>query len=66
MHIFNSGEVEVLAPDERRERVKEFGAGGAIVFKGTGLYQTDYRSDSYKKSAAADKPSGGDSSSSSA
>ena len=40
------------------------GAGGAIVFKGTGFYQTDYRSDSYKKSAAADKPSGGDSSSS--
>jgi putative FmdB family regulatory protein len=40
------------------------GAGAAVVFKGTGFYQTDYRSDSYKKSAAADKPSGGDSSSS--
>jgi len=34
-----------------------FGTGAAIVFKGSGFYQTDYRSDSYKKGAAADKPS---------
>ena len=33
-----------------------FGAGAAIVFKGSGFYQTDYRSESYKKSASADKP----------
>lgn len=33
-----------------------FGTGAAIVFKGSGFYQTDYRSDSYKKQAAADKP----------
>jgi putative FmdB family regulatory protein len=32
------------------------GPGAAVVFKGSGFYQTDYRSDSYKKSAAADKP----------
>ena len=31
------------------------GSGAAIVFKGSGFYQTDYRSDSYKKQAAADK-----------
>lgn len=35
-----------------------FGSGAAIVFKGSGFYQTDYRSESYKKSAAADKTSG--------
>ena len=36
------------------------GAGGAIVFKGSGFYKTDYRSESYKKGAEADKkPSGG-------
>ena len=35
------------------------GAGGAIVFKGSGFYKTDYRSDSYKKGAEADKGSGG-------
>ena len=38
------------------------GAGAAIVFKGSGFYQTDYRSDSYKKAAKADS-SNGDSSS---
>ena len=32
-----------------------FGSGAAIVFKGSGFYQTDYRSDGYKKAAAADK-----------
>lgn len=40
-----------------------FGTGAAVVFKGSGFYQTDYRSDSYKKAAEADKKasSGGDS-----
>lgn len=33
------------------------GPGAAIVFKGSGFYKTDYRSDSYKKAAAADKTS---------
>ena len=31
------------------------GSGAGIIFKGSGFYQTDYRSDSYKKAAAADK-----------
>ncbi len=26
-----------------------------MVFKGSGFYQTDYRSESYKKAAAAEK-----------
>jgi len=29
------------------------GAGGGIVFKGSGFYQTDYRSESYKKGESA-------------
>ena len=32
------------------------GCGSALLFKGEGFYQTDYRSDSYKKRAEADKP----------
>ena len=32
-----------------------FGTGAAVVFKGSGFYQTDYRSESYKKGAKADK-----------
>jgi putative FmdB family regulatory protein len=30
------------------------GTGAAIIFKGSGFYETDYRSDSYKKAAQAD------------
>ncbi|MEM8865240.1 MAG: zinc ribbon domain-containing protein [Planctomycetota bacterium] len=28
-----------------------FGTGAAVVFKGSGFYETDYRSESYKKDA---------------
>jgi len=39
------------------------GTGAGVIFKGGGFYETDYRSDSYKKSAEADKKSSsGDSS----
>ena len=37
------------------ERV--IGLGGGLIFKGSGFYATDYRSDSYKNGAKADKPS---------
>lgn len=37
------------------------GPGAAVVFKGSGFYQTDYRSDSYKKAAAAETPAKSDS-----
>ncbi len=41
-----------------------YGAGAAILFKGSGFYQTDYRSESYKSAAKAEqehaKSSGGD------
>ncbi|MCE7974734.1 MAG: zinc ribbon domain-containing protein [Leptolyngbya sp. PLA1] len=38
----------------RLERL--IGTGAAIIFKGSGFYQTDYRNESYKKAAEADKP----------
>lgn len=31
------------------------GTGAAILFKGSGFYETDYRSESYRKAAEADK-----------
>lgn len=40
-----------------------FGTGAAIVFKGSGFYQTDYRSDSYKRGAEKDKKAKEDTSS---
>ena len=46
------------APAERK-----LSAGAGVLFKGSGFYITDYRSDSYKKAAEADK--GGSSSNSS-
>ncbi len=41
---------ECDAPVTRR-----IGTGGGIIFKGSGFYQTDYRSDGYKKAAKAEK-----------
>src|SRR5207253_4703578 len=34
-----------------------FGAGAAVIFKGSGFYQTDYRSESYKAAAKKDQES---------
>jgi len=34
-----------------------FGTGAAVVFKGSGFYETDYRSESYKKGAEKEKKS---------
>lgn len=33
------------------------GAGAGIIFKGSGFYSTDYRSESYKKAAEKEKES---------
>jgi putative FmdB family regulatory protein len=34
-----------------------FGGGAAVLFKGSGFYETDYRSESYKKAAKAEQES---------
>jgi putative FmdB family regulatory protein len=34
-----------------------FGTGAAILFKGSGFYQTDYRSEAYKSAAKAEQES---------
>jgi putative FmdB family regulatory protein len=41
---------ECGAPAER-----QLSAGAGLLFKGSGFYITDYRSDSYRKAAEADK-----------
>ena len=45
--------VQCGAPAERK-----LSAGAGVLFKGSGFYITDYRSDSYKKAAEADKGGG--------
>jgi putative FmdB family regulatory protein len=41
---------------ERTPVKRLLGAGAGVVFKGSGFYTTDYRSDGYKKAAKADQP----------
>lgn len=36
---------------------RQIGGGAGLIFKGSGFYLTDYRSDSYKKAAEADQKS---------
>jgi putative FmdB family regulatory protein len=51
-------------PECGRKKLRRLiGPGAAIVFKGSGFYTTDYRSESYKKAAAADKAASSPSSS---
>ncbi len=39
----------------QRKLVRLIGTGSGVIFKGSGFYQTDYRSAEYKKSAEAEK-----------
>lgn len=34
---------------------RKIGTGAGLIFKGSGFYQTDYRSDNYHKAAKAEK-----------
>ena len=52
--------VKRKCPECGRNKLRRlFGTGAAIIFKGSGFYQTDYRSKSYKKQAADDKKAAG-------
>lgn len=41
----------------KRKVKRLIGTGAGIIFKGSGFYQTDYRSESYKKGAESEKKS---------
>ena len=45
-----------ICPECGGEVERLIGTGGGLIFKGSGFYITDNRSDSYKKGAKADKP----------
>ena len=48
-----------VCPKCRKKRVeRKIGTGGAVIFKGGGFYETDYRSESYKSGAEAEKKAG--------
>src|SRR5437773_12428842 len=43
-------------PQCRKKKLRRLlGGGAAIIFKGSGFYETDYRSESYKTAAKADE-----------
>jgi putative FmdB family regulatory protein len=53
-----TAEPETKCPECKKKKLRRLiGTGAAVMFKGSGFYQTDYRSESYKKSAASDKKS---------
>jgi putative FmdB family regulatory protein len=53
-----SADPEKKCPACKKKKAKRLiGTGAGLIFKGSGFYLTDYRSDSYKKSAAADSKS---------
>ena len=41
----------------KKELKRLIGTGAGIIFKGSGFYQTDYRSESYKKAEKSEKSS---------
>ena len=41
---------------QRRKVRRLIGTGAGVIFRGSGFYATDYRSESYKKAAEKDKP----------
>lgn len=44
--------VKRKCPECKKPKLRRlFGTGAAVVFKGSGFYETDYRSESYKKGA---------------
>lgn len=43
-----------ICPSCKGHIVRVISGGAGFLFKGTGFYQTDYRSAAYKKAAAAD------------
>jgi predicted nucleic acid-binding Zn ribbon protein len=47
-----------MCPNCGKKRLKRLiGTGAGIIFKGSGFYQTDYRSESYKKAEKSEKSS---------
>lgn len=53
-----SAPVKKKCPECGKLKLKRLiGSGSAVVFKGSGFYETDYRSESYKNDAKAAKES---------
>ncbi len=50
-----SDEPLTKCPECKKKKLRRlFGTGAGIIFKGSGFYETDYRSESYKSAAKKD------------
>ena len=58
MQSFKADPLKVCPKCKQEALRRLFGTGAAILFKGSGFYETDYRSESYKKAAKAEQEAG--------
>ena len=52
---FSAGTLRKCPECKKLKLKRLIGSGAGILFKGSGFYETDYRSESYKKAAAGDQ-----------
>ncbi len=57
MQSFKEDPLTVCPSCKKKKLRRLFGTGAAVLFKGSGFYETDYRSESYKSAAQADSTS---------
>lgn len=53
---FQDAELTKCPKCKKKKLRRLLGAGAAIIFKGSGFYETDYRSESYKSGEKAEAP----------
>ncbi len=56
-HSIKAPPISVCPKCKKRKVARKLGIGGAVIFKGGGFYETDYRSESYKKGESASRES---------
>jgi putative FmdB family regulatory protein len=54
MQAFSEEPLKKCPACKKKKLERLFGTGAAVVFKGSGFYETDYRSESYKADAQKD------------
>ena len=54
LQSFSEAKLTKCPKCKKKKLHRLIGTGAAILFKGSGFYETDYRSDSYKSAAKAD------------
>ena len=55
LQSFSEAALKKCPKCKKKKLERLIGAGAAIIFKGSGFYQTDYRSESYKSAAKAEE-----------